>query len=342
MRDFTGFKRGINLGGWLSQCLDHYNEEHYSTFIVEDDIKEIAGWGLDHVRLPIDYNVIQNEDGSFIEAGFKHVEDAVSWSEKYGLNIILDIHKAKGYVFDDKNYCSFFTDAEEQRDFVFLWEELARRYGNKDNIVFELLNEVTSEEFAKPWNEIIEKTIPAIRAIAPLTRIIIGGIFNNSIYGLTLLDRPYDENIVFTFHCYSPLVFTHQKAGWVSELPSDFSCKFPITVSEMRKHSFDYFGDEFDDEFNNLSAGLIDDTYFKNMFEKAIATAEKYDVPLYCGEYGVIDQADPESTLNWYKTMHKAMEECNISRAAWTYKKMDFGITQECVASVKDELIALL
>ena len=341
MRDFTGFKRGINLGGWLSQCLDHYNEEHYSTFILEEDIKEIAGWGLDHVRLPIDYNVIQNEDGSFMETGFKHIDDAVLWTEKYGLNIILDIHKSKGYVFDDKNYCSLFVDGQEQEDFISLWKELARRYGEKNNIVFELLNEVTSVEFAKPWNEIAARTIPEIRAIAPTTRIIIGGIFNNSIYGLTLLDKPYDENMVFTFHCYSPLVFTHQKAGWVPELPSDFTCKFPIPIKEMRQHSYNYFAERYDEEFEGLD-GLIDETFFKNMFDRAINTAEKYDVPLYCGEYGVIDQADPESTVAWYESIHKAMEECNISRAAWTYKKMDFGITQECVASVKDKLISLL
>ena len=342
MRDFTGFKRGINLGGWLSQCLDHYNEEHYNTFIVEDDIKEIAGWGLDHVRLPIDYNVIQNEDGSFIEAGFKHIDDAIEWTEKYGLNIILDIHKAKGFVFDDTNYCSVFKDGEEQETFIALWKEIARRYGERTNIVFELLNEVTAEEFAKPWNEIASRTIPNIRAIAPTTRIIIGGIFNNSIYGLTLLDKPYDENMVFTFHCYSPLVFTHQKAGWVPELPSDFACKFPIPVKEMRQYSYKYFGAQYEHEYEGLDEGLIDDKFFKNMFTSAIKTAEKYDVPLYCGEYGVIDQVDPESTLAWYESIHKAMEECNISRAAWTYKKMDFGITQECVASIKDKLIALL
>lgn len=341
MKEFKGFKRGINLGGWLSQCLDHYNEDHYSSFIVEEDIKEIASWGLDHVRLPIDYNVIQNEDGSFIESGFKHVDDAIKWSEKYGLNIILDIHKAKGYVFDDANYCSFFQDEEEQQDFVALWKEMARRYGNKDNIVFELLNEVTSEEFAKPWNKIAANTIPQIRKIAPTTRIIIGGIYNNSIYGLQFLDKPYDENIVFTFHCYSPLVFTHQKAGWVPKLPSDFSCKFPIDIAEMRKYSHDFFGDEFEDEYDGLE-GIIDESYFKKLFAIATDIAEKYNVPLYCGEYGVIDQADPESTVAWYETFHKAMEECGISRAAWTYKKMDFGITQECVASVKDKLIALL
>lgn len=57
MKKFEGYMRGINLGGWLSQCAD-YSEKHYSEFITESDIKTISEWGLDHVRLPIDYNVM--------------------------------------------------------------------------------------------------------------------------------------------------------------------------------------------------------------------------------------------------------------------------------------------
>ena len=66
MREFTGYKKGVDLGGWLSQCGEgNYTEERFNTFIVEKDIERIASWGADHVRLPVDYNVIQNEDGSF-------------------------------------------------------------------------------------------------------------------------------------------------------------------------------------------------------------------------------------------------------------------------------------
>lgn len=342
MKEFKGFKKGIDLGGWLSQCGNQYNENRYMNYIVEDDFKEISSWGLDHVRLPIDYNVIQNEDGSFIEEGFVHVDRAVAWCEKYGLNVVLDIHKAKGFVFDNKNYCSFFTDAETQEIFIKLWRELARRYGEKEFVVFELLNEVTSPEFAKPWNEIIERTVPAIREIAPTTRIIVGGIYNNSIYGLTMMDAPVDDNMVFTFHCYSPFVFTHQKAGWVEKMTPECDCTFPLPASEMRERSLKIFGPDFDSEFASLGDAMLDAAYFKNMFAQAIEVAEKYDVPLYCGEYGVIDKADPQSTVAWYEAIHEALEDCNIARAAWTYKEMDFGITTEHLSGVKDQIIKLL
>ena len=60
MRIFTGFQRGVNLGGWLSQCVAT-TEEHFDNFITGEDIRRIAALGLDHVRLPVDYNWI--EDG---------------------------------------------------------------------------------------------------------------------------------------------------------------------------------------------------------------------------------------------------------------------------------------
>ncbi len=342
MREFTGFLRGVDLGGWLSQCGMNYTEEHYLNFIQEEDIKTIAGWGLDHVRLPIDYNVIQNEDGSFKEEGFKHVERAVQWCEKYGLRIILDIHKAKGYVFDDKNYCSFFTDEPTQDIFIALWQEIARRYGERENIAFELLNEVTMREFAEPWNKIIARTIPAIRQIAPTTRIVVGGIFNNSIFGLTLLEPPTDENIVFTFHCYSPLAFTHQKASWVDRMPSDYDCVFPMPASTMREESLKIFGLDFDSEFDGLGDEMLGAHYFKKMFAGAVAIAEKFNVPLYMGEYGVIENVDPQCTLAWYQAIHEAVDELQIARAAWTYKEMNFGLTDEGIAGIRDELVKLL
>ena len=37
--------------------------------------------------------------------------------------------------------------------------------------------------------------------------------------------------------------------------------------------------------------------YFEELFEPAVKAAEKNNAPLYCGEYGVIDQAPPEASL---------------------------------------------
>ena len=72
-----GFYKGINLGGWFSQC--DYSQDRLDNFITGDDFSAIASWGFDHVRLPVDYNIIQNRDGSMIEEGLQRIDRALSF-----------------------------------------------------------------------------------------------------------------------------------------------------------------------------------------------------------------------------------------------------------------------
>ncbi len=343
MREFTGYKKGINLGGWLSQCSGgNFTEEHLDNFVTESDIAYISSLGLDHVRLPIDYEIIQNNDGSFIESGFRRIEECILWCRKYGLRIILDLHKACGYVFDDESCCDLFHDRKLQTIFIELWKEMARRFSKYSDIAaFELLNEITDKNTAAEWNSLAAETIAAIRAINTDIRIIIGGYDNSSIEGLSALEKPADENIVFTFHCYNPLIFTHQSAYWVKNMPSDFKLKYPAAPAEYRQISHKYFGEIYDSELN-YDGKIFDQGYFEELFSDAVKISNKYNVPLYCGEYGVIDLADTESTVKWFRDIHNALEKFGIAHAAWTYKNKDFGLTDEHYSEVFQELVKIL
>ena len=346
MRRFTGYYKGINLGGWLSQCGKNYNKQHYDSFITEKDIETIKNWGLDHIRVPVDAEVIQEENGALKEDGLAYIDSCMEWCRKYGLNMILDLHKAHGYVFDDENNCQFFYQESLQDMFVDLWTALTERYAkNRDFVCFELLNEVTSKEFTDTWNRMAARAIRAIREKDRDIRIVVGGIFNDSIYGLSLLDPPADENIVFTFHCYSPLAFTHQGAPWVSRIPKDpekWRLSYPDTVKKYRERSKEFFGDDFDSEFPDSLPEMMDGAYFENLIRPAVEIAEKYNVPLYCGEYGVIEKTQPEDEVNWYRDMNSALEKYGIARAAWSFRRMDFGIVDERLDGVRDELLKYL
>ena len=344
MREVTGYKKGVNLGGWLSQCVDeNYTDAHYASFISKADIDKIASWGCDHVRLPIDYNVIQTDDGDMIEARYSYIDNCIEWCKANNLKIVLDIHKVNGFVFDNTDCFAFFHEDELQAKFIKLWEALATRYGHlTDMVTFELLNEVTAREVAEDWNRISKKTIEAIRKIAPDIRIMVGGIFNSSIYGLTLMDAPYDENVVFTFHCYNPLVYTHQNAHWIPTMPKGYTCSYPLSHREMYERSHEIFGSDFDSEFEKDSDALIDVNYFKKMFAPALEVAKKFNVPLYCGEYGVIDQADCHDAVKWLADINQSLDELNLARAIWTYKNKDFGLVDEHYAPVLDRIVKYL
>ena len=143
MTEFKGYKKGVDFGGWLSQCV--HTKEHYDTFISEEDVKTAASWGIDHIRLPIDYNLLEDENGTPTDHGCGYIDNAVKWCKAAGLNIILDLHKTAGYSFDKgEGEFGFFDSEPLQERFMKLWDRIAERYAVSDGtIAFELLNEVS-------------------------------------------------------------------------------------------------------------------------------------------------------------------------------------------------------
>jgi hypothetical protein len=337
MKRFIGFERGVNLGGWLSQ--GKYTKEYLDSFITEDDFKEFSTWGIDHVRVPVDYNVFETEDGMYKHEGFGYVRQAVEWCRKYGLHMILDLHKTAGYSFDTAHgELGFFGDEQLQNRFYRLWEKFAARFGkDSDMLAFELLNEVSDKEYSEAWNKISRIAIEKIRAFAPDTKILIGGYWNNSVDALADLEMPYDENIVYNFHCYDPFLFTHQSAYWVDKMPLDFCISYPGDINEYRRRIKE-IGLDYMQTYLEVSDEGFNADYFMSRFRNAVKLCEERNVPLYCGEYGVINKADSNDTLKWYKDINTAFEKLGIARAAWSYKMVDYGLSDEHMANVIDEV----
>ncbi|CAD6573512.1 MAG: hypothetical protein TREMPRED_000844 [Tremellales sp. Tagirdzhanova-0007] len=121
--------RGVNLGGWLvtepfiapalyeayqnstPRAIDEYTlsqamgsnlasamEEHYKTFITEEDFADIANAGLNWVRIPLGYWAIETQgDEPFLaQVSWTYFLKAISWARKYGLRILLDFHALPG------------------------------------------------------------------------------------------------------------------------------------------------------------------------------------------------------------------------------------------------------
>lgn len=340
MKKINGFHKGINFGGWLSQR--SYEKEYLDSFITEADFERVSKWGIDHIRLPIDYNVVETEDGEYKESGFTYIENAILWARKYGLNILLDLHKTAGFVFDTPDYISFFFEEELQDRFYRLWEKLAERFGKySDTVAFELLNEVTDPKFSDTWNKVARTAISRIRAITPDTLIIVGGYWNASIDALYDLEIPEDKKVAFTFHCYDPLLFTHQGAYWVKEMTPDFHISYPGKTAEYREKAVE-LGLDYMMDFKNVPTESLNVDFFINRWSKAVAYCEEHDISLYCGEYGVIDLAPTADTVRWYKDINAAFEHFGIGRAAWSYKEVDYGLIGEHYKDIVDDIIKYL
>ncbi|KAF9558121.1 glycoside hydrolase [Agrocybe pediades] len=79
--------------GGLSQL-----EDHYKTFITEQDIAQIAGVGLNWVRIPIPFWAIETWPGEpyLAKTSWKYILQAFEWCRKYGLRVKLDLHTIPG------------------------------------------------------------------------------------------------------------------------------------------------------------------------------------------------------------------------------------------------------
>ena len=143
MKQFVGYQKGINLGGWLSQCC--HTKEHYDSFITEDDFKVISTWELDHLRIPVDYNLLETQDGQPLESGMQYLQMAVDWCGKYGLNMILDLHKTAGYSFDDGEGIEI-VEYDEKRTieahapYLYDTVKLLLKHGLNPNMIYEDMN----------------------------------------------------------------------------------------------------------------------------------------------------------------------------------------------------------
>ncbi|GJN94706.1 hypothetical protein Rhopal_007797-T1 [Rhodotorula paludigena] len=86
------------LSEQLGTDLEAKMTEHYSTWITEKDFAEIAGAGLNWLRIPFGWWMIETWEGEpFLEGvAWTYMLKAFEWARKYGLRINLDFHALPG------------------------------------------------------------------------------------------------------------------------------------------------------------------------------------------------------------------------------------------------------
>ena len=111
--------KGVNLGNWLvlekwmspslfdgTTAEDEYylptqlSKEvyeakikiHRSEYITERDFTRIKSMGMDAVRIPVPYFIFDDRE-PFIGC-IEELDKAFNWAEKYGLQILIDLHTA--------------------------------------------------------------------------------------------------------------------------------------------------------------------------------------------------------------------------------------------------------
>lgn len=329
MQKFTGFERGMGVGGWLTNYkrfnvlpeewrkgITIGDREHFATYITEKDVEYIASLGVDHIRLAFDQVVLQEESGAFREEIVALIDRFIDRCEKYGLNVVLNLHKAVGNYCDISENRSLVQDSALQEGFIGFWQAMERRYAAKPGLAFELLNEVRNEP-PELWNDLASRTISALRAMNGERKIILGSTCWNDCARLKDLKIFNDENVIYTFHFYAPFEFTHQR-GVLQAAPCYYNREMPYPgeIERYRDYRRTVSGEK------NAYAGFekMDERYLRAALAPAIEFKKAHpDKILWCGEFGTIRHVKTEWRENWLRDVIGILKENEIPYCVWNY-----------------------
>lgn len=278
----TRLGRGINFGN----ALEAPSEGAWGFRIEEPYFDEIKNAGFDTIRLPVKWSAHAEAKAPYkIDPKFfERVDWCVENALERDLNVVLNMHHYDEF-YDDPN-------GHEER-FLAMWRQIAPRYaGRSDKLVFELLNEPRDPMTPERWNEIVPKALAVVRESNPTRAVMVGpGNWNNLEY-LPRLELPRDDNLIVTFHYYSPHQFTHQGAEWSEGADKWLGTKW---------------------------GGTRDQGAVRRDLDTAAAWAKEHNKPLFLGEFGVYSKADMDSRVKWTAFVRSEAENRGMSWAYWEF-----------------------
>src|SRR6266850_1794615 len=307
-------KRGTNIAHWLSQSNRRGDER--AAFFTRKDIDYIKSAGFDHIRLPVDEEQLWDETGKRNPEAFELLKHSLEWCQEAGLRVVVDLHILRSHHFNAKEK-PLWTVPAEQEKFIALWKDLSGflRGWPGGMVAYELMNEPVADD-AEQWNTLLAKVVDSIRQWEPERVLVIGSNRWQSANTFDQLRVPKnDPHILLSFHFYEPFFLTHYQASWTNLKDFKGEVNYPgqiVLHSNVPEHQRVYNRDTL-----------------SKMMQKPLRLAESLKLPLYCGEFGVIDKAPLESKLTWYRDMVSIFEARGIAYANWNYKAGSFGIVDK-------------
>ena len=338
VNDFR-IKRGTNLSHWLSQSEER--GEARQQHIQEDDFERLEQLGFDFVRIPIDEVQFWDEEGNKLPEAWDLLTMALDMSVKHHLRAIVDLHIIRSHYFnavneEGKDANTLFTSEESQQQLINMWYQLSdvlKGYSN-DSVAYEFMNEPVADDHEQ-WNQLVAKVHKALREREPQRTLVIGSNLWQSSETIKYLKVPEgDKNIILSFHYYNQSILTHYGAWWTPIGKYTGKVNYPgILVS---KEDYEAAPDSLKPQLEPYTKEEWNIDRIRSDFKDAIAAAKKYDLQLFCGEWGVYEPVDRDLAYKWTKDMLAVFDEFDIAWTTWCYDA-DFGFWDQKKNDYKDK-----
>lgn len=321
----TSFTRGVNLASCFDVSDGKNASDIWMGYINDETFQHLVELGADVVRVPMTlgrFVETSSADYKLQDQFWEKLDVLLDLGDKYGITVIIDNHQS-GYV-------AAYIEDHAEGFMKSVWRQIAEHCKNRsDKVVYELQNEPDGTWWKDHWHELQGQLIDEIRKIDKTHSIIVAANPERSIAELPEYE---DDNLIYTFHCYAPMVFTHQGASWTSlksiggKVPFPFNDTFNGEAAAALVTSDKYKQDLLDYSYLGTEMAV------QQVMDNVIAEARRRNVRLFMGEFGAIarfdgvaDGAAPEDRCLWHECVRKYAEANGVSWTVWKYSG-DFGM----------------
>jgi aryl-phospho-beta-D-glucosidase BglC (GH1 family) len=322
--------QGVSFGNevWSNNPLPY-------THHTEADFRRVKDMGMNTIRFYMNYCTFEEDERpyQYKKSGWDWLDKNIRWARKHGIYLILNMHVPQGGFQSNGGGKSLWTDMKNRKRLKALWHNIAKRYAGESAIAgYDLLNEPYVTHSIDQWKTLAQQLSDTIRKADQQHVIIVerlnainGDWGNDEDMNFFLIN---DKNVLYTFHFYEPIRYTHQFASWTN-------------MGEGGKYP-----DENVTEHAGGKAMPRDKAYLACQLNRFLAFGTKHHVPLYLGEFGLIQHCfqNNKGGVNWVSDMLGLLKENNVHFTYHCYHEDHFGIyagSGKEVGAGRNELIML-
>ncbi len=300
------FGMGANITNWLEAYWMMPNWPQPGKY-QKGDLQAMKDAGMATLRLPFCFALITDSlppyTVDFGSPGIAWLDSVIAWAGDLQMNLI--IVNQHGWDISNNNY------AAKIPPMTAMWRQVVQHYAALDpeRYFFEVLNEPPVGVLPQYADAVNTACIDTIRHY-DTQHTLICGPHTASIGSSYLTFSPYaDTNLIYTFHTYEPLYFTHQGFTWSTP-------NFPTGTP------FPFLGD---------------DALVRSSIDAAVNWRDNYGLPVFMGEFGVGKFADPTSRCNWVTLLGQLIDDNDLHALYWDWGGVapsDFGMFDTLPATI--------
>ncbi len=280
---------------WSSGDFKGFNlDSSKNSRLKREHVKELKSMGANLVRVIVEVSKNDSAKYKISPSDATFLRNVVDYCSENDISVVvaLEIQPA-----GDK--ADYWLNDDVKSQVGVIWQELASlNKGNKTIVGFDLLNEPVLPQIVKAFNKDIWRDwavswISKIREV-DASRTVIFEVEPWALpSGFANLKPLNFKNVVYSFHSYSPQKLTHQGINGYK-----LGINYPIN------------------EDTGFQKDVWNFTRLENLFSSVVKFKNAYNVPIYVGEFSIINYADLKSRV---KYMTDSIDLFSLNNFSWTY-----------------------